>query len=100
MNNVFDENTLNVLGYPTPGNALMYSIIVLYAEVLGISISILLAIISLIDFSLEALKHSTYILNKKTNWIKSKSRIVFGYIFYFSYAYHIIYIGSNFRTFI
>ncbi len=53
MNNVFDENTLSTfLGYPTPGNALMYSIIVLYAEVLGISISILLAIISLIDFSL------------------------------------------------
>ena len=41
MNNVFDENTLSTfLGYPTPGNALMYSIIVLYAEVLGISISI------------------------------------------------------------
>lgn len=52
-NAVFDENTLNTfLGYPTPGNALMYSIIVLYAEILGISVSILLAIICLIDFSL------------------------------------------------
>lgn len=93
-NHVFDENTLSTfLGYPTPGNALMYSIVVLYAEILGISVSILLAIICLIDFSLGSFEaHRIYDITKKPHGLNKRVESFLDIFFFIFPTLTILYI--------
>lgn len=92
--NVLDENTLSTfLGYPTPGNALMYSIVVLYAEILGISVSILLAIICLIDFSLGSFEaHRIYDIRRKPHGLNKRVESFLDIFFFIFPTLTILYI--------